>query len=170
MGRLLGHAPGHVPLDALPGRRPQPGAGLGHPLLGDAGRRRIRVGIHAVGAGQDALEGGEAAHQGLPRLLGHAHRGVDEAQADFLGGGAAVLLGTEDDEEIVVLAGRTRLRRRSRMPCLSGNSGIAAPLSTMGASSRQAMTRTRPRSSSRKVVSGCVGCWARPATPSIFTA
>ena len=56
--------------------------------------------------------------------------------------------------------GRTRLRSRVRTACLSGNSGIAAPLSTMGASSRQAMTRTRPRNSSRKVASGCVGCCA----------
>ena len=40
-----------------------------------------------------------------------------------------------------VSPGRTRLRSRSRTPCLSGNSGIAAPLSTMGASSRQAITR-----------------------------
>ena len=59
MGRFLRHAPRHVPVDALPRRRPQAGSGLCHPLLGDAGRRRIRVGIHAVGAGQNALEGGD---------------------------------------------------------------------------------------------------------------
>ena len=56
--------------------------------------------------------------------------------------------------------GRTRFRSRSSTPCLSGNSGIVARLSTMGASSRQAITRTRPCSSSRKVASGCVGCCA----------
>ena len=49
--------------------------------------------------------------------------------------------------------------------CLSGNSGISAPLRTIGGSSRQAMTRMRPESSSRNIVSGCVGIWASPSPP-----
>ena len=54
--------------------------------------------------------------------------------------------------------------------CLPGNSGITAPLSTMGGSSRQAMTRMRPESSSRNMVSGWVGNWASPRPPSSLAA
>ena len=104
--------------------------GLGHRArLVIARRRRIGVGIHAVGAGQDALEGGEAADQApaaspwaRPLWRRRSAGGFRSAAVRQSSSGPKTM------KKSSLSPGRTRLRRRSMTPCLSGNSGIAAPL------------------------------------------
>ena len=147
-------------------------ADLRHALVGDARRRRVGVGIHAVGAGQDPLEGREAAGERLARLLA-ARPAVASAKRSRISSAAVrqSSSGPKTMKKSSFVAELQRACAAARGPGAGrGTAGSSAPESTIGGSSRQAMTRMRPESSSRNVVSGCVGCWASPATPATLTA
>ena len=74
--------------------------------------RRIGVGIHAVRAGQDALEDGATVGQPLARLVGHALECQPAALLDGLQGGLDIVLRGPEQHLGVVLAGLQRLAQR----------------------------------------------------------
>lgn len=78
-------------------------------LAADDHRGQISIGIHAVGAGEDALEVGGAVRLVLAGLAGDAQGRVSAAVAYLLGGGDEVGFRAPGHDDSVVLAGTRQL-------------------------------------------------------------